>query len=106
MSIVEGFSLGIFGRALNGRESGPNFKPEGYLATLIHLLDRAVSAEYRSTVLAAFQDVEDNAALLHWLDLEVAHEDAAVTASQHTLDIANNLYSISTGRARTAISTS
>jgi NodT family efflux transporter outer membrane factor (OMF) lipoprotein len=53
---------------------------------------REASAEYRSTVLAAFQDVEDNAALLHWLGLEVGHEDAAVTASQHTLDIANNLY--------------
>ncbi len=50
------------------------------------------SAAYRSIVLAAFQDVEDNAAQLHWLGVESDHEEAAVIASRHTLDIANNLY--------------
>ncbi|CAN7661415.1 efflux transporter outer membrane subunit [Caballeronia sp. LjRoot34] len=50
------------------------------------------SAVYRSTVLAAFQDVEDNAALLHWLGQENEHEEAAVNAARHTRDIANILY--------------
>jgi NodT family efflux transporter outer membrane factor (OMF) lipoprotein len=57
-----------------------------------HAKFRETSADYRSTVLAAFQEVEDNAALLHWLGVEQDHEDAAVTAAQHTLAIANNLY--------------
>jgi len=53
---------------------------------------REAGATYRSTVLAGFAEVEDNLALLHWLGQESANEDAAVTAAQHTLDVALNLY--------------
>ena len=53
---------------------------------------REAGATYRSTVLTAFGEVEDNLALLHWLGQESDHEDAAVTAAQHTLDVALNLY--------------
>ena len=53
---------------------------------------REAGADYRSTVLAAFQQVEDNLALLHWLGQEAADEAAGVTAAQHTLDVALNLY--------------
>jgi NodT family efflux transporter outer membrane factor (OMF) lipoprotein len=53
---------------------------------------RETSADYRSVVLKAFGEVEDNLALLHWLGEESAQEDAAVTASQHTLDVALTLY--------------
>ena len=53
---------------------------------------REAGADYRSTVLAAFQQVEDNLALLHWLGQESDDETAGVTAAQHTLDVALNLY--------------
>ncbi|HLZ68015.1 MAG TPA: efflux transporter outer membrane subunit [Aliidongia sp.] len=53
---------------------------------------REAGADYRSTVLAAFQEVEDNLALLHWLGQESSDEAAGVTAAQHTLDVALNLY--------------
>ena len=53
---------------------------------------REAGAAYRSTVLAGFAEVEDNLALLHWLGQESSNEDAAVTAAQHTLDVALNLY--------------
>lgn len=53
---------------------------------------REAGADYRSTVLAAFQQVEDNLALLHWLGQEASDEAAGVAAAQHTLDVALNLY--------------
>lgn len=53
---------------------------------------REASAAYRSTVLSAFQEVEDNIALLHWLGQEASDEEAGVQAAQHTLDVALNLY--------------
>ena len=49
-------------------------------------------AEYRSTVLRAFQDVEDNLALLNHLTEESVSINAAVTDTQRTLDIAMNRY--------------
>jgi outer membrane protein TolC len=54
---------------------------------------REAGADYRSTVLKAFAEVEDELALLHWLGQEAEQEDAAVQAAQHTLDVALNLYS-------------
>ncbi|HEY2658106.1 MAG TPA: efflux transporter outer membrane subunit [Caulobacteraceae bacterium] len=53
---------------------------------------RETSAAYRSTVLTAFKEVEDNRAVLHWLGQESADTDAGVTAAQHTLDVALALY--------------
>ena len=53
---------------------------------------REVSALYRSTVLTAFQQVDDNIALLHWLGQESVDEDAGVKAAQETLDSALTLY--------------
>jgi NodT family efflux transporter outer membrane factor (OMF) lipoprotein len=49
-------------------------------------------ANYRQTVLSAFQDVEDNLAALRILQQEAATETAAVAASQRSLDLSNNLY--------------
>jgi NodT family efflux transporter outer membrane factor (OMF) lipoprotein len=53
---------------------------------------REAGADYRSAALTAFQEVEDNLALLHWLGREAGDEAAGVTAAQHTLDVALNLY--------------
>jgi outer membrane protein TolC len=53
---------------------------------------RDAGADYRSAALTAFQEVEDNLALLHWLGQEAGDEAAGVTAAQHTLDVALNLY--------------
>ena len=49
-------------------------------------------ANYRETVLTAFQEVEDNLALLKYLGQEQQQQDAAVTAAQQTLAMAMNLY--------------
>ena len=53
---------------------------------------REASDDYRSVVLAAFQEVEDRGAELRWLGQAATDEDAAVKAAQHTLDAALNLY--------------
>jgi NodT family efflux transporter outer membrane factor (OMF) lipoprotein len=49
-------------------------------------------ANYRSTVLGAFQDVEDNVVALRQLQHESVSEAAAVTATQGALDQANLRY--------------
>ncbi len=49
-------------------------------------------ADYRSTVLTAFQEVEDNLAALRQLQRESVSQAAAVTASQGALDQANLRY--------------
>jgi NodT family efflux transporter outer membrane factor (OMF) lipoprotein len=49
-------------------------------------------ANYRSTVLTAFQDVEDNLAALRQLQQESVSQAAAVTATQGALDQANLRY--------------
>ena len=49
-------------------------------------------ATYRQTVLAAFQDVEDNLSSLRILSKEIGEQDAAVAASQRFLNLANDRY--------------
>jgi len=50
------------------------------------------AANYRSTVLGAFQEVEDNLALLHHLGQETVDETQAVTEAEHTADLSLTLY--------------
>jgi len=57
------------------------------------LRDQAV-ANYRETVLTAFQAVEDNLAALQILQREVVQEHTAVESSRHLLDLANNRFQI------------
>ena len=49
-------------------------------------------ANYRGTVLTAYQDVEDNLVALRQLQLESVSEAAAVTANQGALEQANLRY--------------
>jgi len=49
-------------------------------------------ASYRQTVLAAFQQVEDNLAALRILEQEATVQNAAVQASQTSLDLSNIRY--------------
>ncbi|PYE12876.1 efflux transporter outer membrane subunit [Paraburkholderia silvatlantica] len=49
-------------------------------------------AQYKATVLGAFQQVEDNLALLHHLGDEAQREDEALTAAQRTLTLSMSRY--------------
>jgi NodT family efflux transporter outer membrane factor (OMF) lipoprotein len=49
-------------------------------------------ANYRQTVLSAFQNVEDNLASLRILSTEIQQQDAAVSSSQRNLNLANDRY--------------
>jgi NodT family efflux transporter outer membrane factor (OMF) lipoprotein len=49
-------------------------------------------ADYRTTVLTAYQEVEDSLAALHRLEQESLSEEAAVTASAHALEQARYRY--------------
>jgi NodT family efflux transporter outer membrane factor (OMF) lipoprotein len=49
-------------------------------------------ANYRESVLAAFQDVEDSLAALRLLEDEAKTQDIAVTAAQHSLALSTNRY--------------
>ncbi|HEY4367337.1 MAG TPA: efflux transporter outer membrane subunit [Steroidobacteraceae bacterium] len=51
-----------------------------------------VGAQYRSVVLGAFQQVEDNLALLHHYGVAGEAERSAVTSAQQSLDFAMNRY--------------
>ncbi len=52
----------------------------------------SATAQYRAAVLNAFQEVEDNLALLRWLRQATQDEDAAVTAAQRSVSMALTLY--------------
>ena len=49
-------------------------------------------AEYRQTVLTAFQDVEDQLAAQELLEQQLQGESAALQSARQTLEIANNRY--------------
>jgi NodT family efflux transporter outer membrane factor (OMF) lipoprotein len=51
-------------------------------------------ANYRQTVLTAFQQVEDNLAALRILSVEIHQQDAAVTSAQRTLTLAVYRYKL------------
>jgi NodT family efflux transporter outer membrane factor (OMF) lipoprotein len=55
---------------------------------------RGTVATYRETVLAAFQEVEDDLASLRILSQELQQQNAAVTSSQRYLNLANSRYKL------------
>ncbi|HWA93072.1 MAG TPA: TolC family protein, partial [Terracidiphilus sp.] len=52
----------------------------------------AQSANYKATVLAAFNEVEDRLSDLRIMEQESAAEQKAVDAAQHSLDLSNQRY--------------
>src|SRR2546425_8967341 len=50
------------------------------------------TANYRQSVLTAFQEVEDNLAALRILEQESKTQNAAVAASEHSLELSTNRY--------------
>ena len=63
----------------------------------------ATVANYRQTVLTAFQQVEDNLAALRVLENEAKAEDDAVKAAQNSLDISTYQYKAGTVNYLTVI---
>jgi NodT family efflux transporter outer membrane factor (OMF) lipoprotein len=55
------------------------------------LYDQSV-ANYRQTVLNAFQQVEDNLAALRILSTEIQQQDAAIASAQRNLQVSNDRY--------------
>jgi outer membrane protein TolC len=51
-----------------------------------------MAANYRQTVLSAFQEVEDDVSSLRLLDRESGEQARAVTAAERALVLANNQY--------------
>ncbi len=87
--------------------SGPSGLLSAGVATVVTAFDagrrRAVSdrawaaydqtvANYRQTVLSAFQDVEDNLAAMRILEDEAKTQDAAVAAAEHSLNLSTTRY--------------
>lgn len=66
-------------------------KRRGVTQQALAAYDQSV-ANYRQTVLSAFQDVEDNLAALRVLEEEAKTEDQAVAAAEHSLTLSDNLY--------------
>jgi NodT family efflux transporter outer membrane factor (OMF) lipoprotein len=54
----------------------------------------AAIANYRQTVLTAFQQVEDNLAALRLLSIEIQQEDAAVKSAERNLKVATDRYKL------------
>ncbi len=54
----------------------------------------AAVANYRQTVLTAFQQVEDNLAALRLLSIEIQQEDAAVKSAERNLKVATDRYKL------------
>jgi outer membrane protein TolC len=51
-------------------------------------------ANYRETVLTAFQQVEDNLAALRILSVEIQQQNAAVTSAERNLSLATDRYKL------------
>ena len=66
-------------------------KHDAQVASALAALD-AAGADYRATVLAAFQQVQDNLARLKYATESEVNQNAAEVASKKTLELASNRY--------------
>jgi NodT family efflux transporter outer membrane factor (OMF) lipoprotein len=102
LNLLGGFqstSLSLFNLADSFWTVGPGFTlplfEGGFLKaqeSFAYARLRETGDNYRSIVLKAFQDVEDQAALIRLLAEASTQEDDGVTAAQHSLDVALTLY--------------
>ena len=103
LSATGGYSSGAWGNLLNAPSQlwalGPNLllnvfdggRRRAQVASAHAALDEA-SAQYRSTVLGAFQQVEDNQSLLNNYGNALVDQQDATTASDRSLKLALALY--------------
>jgi NodT family efflux transporter outer membrane factor (OMF) lipoprotein len=96
---LESTGLDLFGAPNNMWSLGPGLALPLFEGGLRHAEEavavaayREAQANYRQTVLQAFQEVEDQLSLLHWLGDEQTSEDAAAKAAQQSLDMSMSLY--------------
>jgi NodT family efflux transporter outer membrane factor (OMF) lipoprotein len=98
-----GFQSGVFSNLLSAPSSFWAIGPNALLSVFDGGLRRAQvaqaraefdisAANYRSTVVSAFQQVEDSLATLNHYHDAAVEEKAAVDAAQHTLDLSMALY--------------
>jgi len=100
-------SGGFEGSTISNWFSGPSGFILGSASAVVTVFDagrrRAVNdqaksfydqtvANYRQSVLAAFQDVEDDLAALRILEEEAQTQQAAVASAEHSLTLSNNRY--------------
>jgi NodT family efflux transporter outer membrane factor (OMF) lipoprotein len=104
LSVMGGFQstgggLGMFAAPFSFWSIGPSLALPLFEGGMRHAAEAQAFAardeaagDYRSTVLGAFQEVEDNLALLHHLGQETQDQAQAVSAAEHTADLSLTLY--------------
>lgn len=103
LSGTGGFESGRAGTWLSGPSAFWSLGPAAALTLLDFGRRRAVSegawaaydqtvANYRETVLGAFQQVEDNLSALRILEGEAQTQDEAVASARHSLELSTNRY--------------
>jgi len=106
-TITLGASGGFEGSSITNWFNGPSGFVVGGASAIVTVFDagrrRAVTdeakaaydqsvANYRQTILAAFQEVEDSLAALRLLEEEAKTQDTAVSAAQRSLELSTNRY--------------
>ena len=104
---LDGVGAGFESTSITNWLSGPSGFAAAGLSAVVTAFDvgrrRAINeqargvydeatANYRQTVLTAFQEVEDNLAALRILDQEAQTQNGAVAAAEHSLQLSNNRY--------------
>jgi NodT family efflux transporter outer membrane factor (OMF) lipoprotein len=104
---LDGVGAGFESTSITNWLSGPSGFAAAGLSGLVTVFDvgrrRAINeqargvydeatANYRQTVLTAFQEVEDNLAALRILEQEAQTQNGAVAAAEHSLQLSTNRY--------------
>jgi len=102
LNAVGGFqsvNLAMFNTPSSFWSLGPTLRVPVFEGGLLNAQEAAViaaynvaTADYRNTVLGAFQDVEDALAQLHYYGIEEQDDQRALAAAQRTLDMSFALY--------------